>query len=163
MNEVKNPKVKKPLLYYYIIVLLVLMLLNTFLFPVLFRRTEVQVDYSTFMNDLKEGKIQQVEVLDQKIEYLMKNEKDTSIYITGNMGDQNLVDRLEEAGVIYGKEIEEPMSPLLYMLISVGGPILIFMLVGRMISKNLEKRIGGSNAMTFGKSPEPVRPCWQGR
>ncbi len=53
MNEVKNPKVKKPLLYYYIIVLLVLMLLNTFLFPVLFRRTEVQVDYSTFMNDLK--------------------------------------------------------------------------------------------------------------
>ncbi len=156
MNEVKNPKVKKPLLYYYIIVLLVLMLLNTFLFPVLFRRTEVQVDYSTFMNDLKEGKIQQVEVLDQKIEYLMKNEKDTSIYITGNMGDQNLVDRLEEAGVIYGKEIEEPMSPLLYMLISVGGPILIFMLVGRMISKNLEKRIGGSNAMTFGKSNAKV-------
>ena len=156
MNEVKNPKVKKPLLYYYIIVFLVLMLLNTFLFPVLFRRTEVQVDYSTFMNDLKEGKIQQVEVLDQKIEYLMKNEKDTSIYITGNMGDQNLVDRLEEAGVIYGKEIEEPMSPLLYMLISVGGPILIFMLVGRMISKNLEKRIGGSNAMTFGKSNAKV-------
>ena len=143
-------------MYYYIIVLLVLMLLNTFLFPVLFRRTEVQVDYSTFMNDLKEGKIQQVEVLDQKIEYLMKNEKDTSIYITGNMGDQNLVDRLEEAGVIYGKEIEEPMSPLLYMLISVGGPILIFMLVGRMISKNLEKRIGGSNAMTFGKSNAKV-------
>jgi cell division protease FtsH len=156
MNEVKNPKVKKPLLYYYIIVLLVLMLLNTFLFPVLFRRTEVQVDYSTFMNDLKEGKIQQVEVLDQKIEYLMKDEEDSNIYITGNMGDQNLVERLEESGVIYGKEIEEPMSPLVYLLISVGGPILIFMLVGRMISKNLEKKMGGSNAMTFGKSNAKV-------
>ncbi len=156
MNEVKNPKVRKPLLYYYIVVLLILMLLNTFLFPVLFRRTEVEVDYSTFTSDLKEGKIQQVEVLDQKIEYLMKNEEDTNIYITGNMGDQNLVERLEESGVIYGKEIEEPMSPLLYMLISVGGPILIFMLVGRMLSKNLEKRMGGSNAMTFGKSNAKV-------
>ena len=156
MNEVKNPKVKKPLLYYYVVALLILMLLNTFLFPALFRRAEVEVDYSRFMNDLNEGKIEQVEVLDQKIEYLLKDEEDHCIYITGNMGDPNLVDKLQNAKVIYGKEIQEEMSPLLYLLISVGGPILIFVLVGRILSKNLEKRMGGSNAMTFGKSNAKV-------
>ena len=156
MNEVKNPKVKKPLLYYYVVALLILMLLNTFLFPALFRRAEVEVDYSKFMNDLNDGKIEQVEVLDQKIEYLLKDEEDHCIYITGNMGDPNLVDKLQNAKVIYGKEIEEEMSPLLYLLISVGGPILIFVLVGRILSKNLETRMGGSNAMTFGKSNAKV-------
>ncbi len=156
MNEVKNPKVKKPLVYYYVVALLIFMLLNTFLFPTLFRRAEIEVDYSKFMNDLTANKIEQVEVLDQKIEYLVKDKEDHSIYITGNMGDPNLVDKLQAANVIYGKEIQEEMSPLLYILISVGGPILIFMLVGRILSKNLEKRMGGSNAMTFGKSNAKV-------
>ena len=64
MNEVKNPKVRKPLIFYYLIGLLIMMLLNAFLFPSLFRRTEVTVDYSTFMNQLNAGEIKQVEVLD---------------------------------------------------------------------------------------------------
>ena len=33
MNEVKNPKVRKPLIYYYMMALLIMLLLNTFLFP----------------------------------------------------------------------------------------------------------------------------------
>ena len=158
MNEVKNPKVRKPLIYYYLIALLIMMLLNAFLFPSLFRRTEVTVDYSTFMNQLNAGEIKQVEVLDQKIEYLLKDENDWNIYVTGNMGDPNLVDKLEDAGdVIYGKEIQEPMSPILYLLISVGGPVLIFVLVGQLLSRSLQKRMGGGpNAMTFGKSNAKV-------
>lgn len=156
MNEIKNPKVRKPLLFYYVIALLIIMLLNTFLFPTLLRRVEVSVDYSTFMNDLSAGTIQQVEVQDKQIEYLL-NDDDKYVYITGNMGDPNLVDRLEESGVIYGKEIPEEMPWFLYFLISFGGPILLFILLGRMLSKNLEKRMGGgSNAMTFGKSNAKV-------
>ena len=123
MNEVKNPKVRKPLIYYYMMALLIMLLLNTFLFPALLGRKEVEVDYSTFTTQLAQGNIQQVEVLDQKIEYLLNDEEDNNIYITGNMGDPKLVDKLDAAKVIYGKEIEEPMSPFLYLLISVGGPI----------------------------------------
>ena len=156
MNEVKNKKAKRPLLYYCIIALLILMLLNTFLFPSLFLRREVEVDYSTFMNQLNDQQIKQVEVLDGKIEYILKDEEDMCIYITGNMGDLNLVDKLENADVIYGKEIQEPMSPFLYLLISVGGPILIFTLVGRMLSRNLQKKMGGGNSMMFGKSKAKV-------
>ena len=48
MNEVKNPKVRKPLIYYYMMALLIMLLLNTFLFPALLGRKEVEVDYSTF-------------------------------------------------------------------------------------------------------------------
>ena len=129
MNEVKNPKVRKPLIYYYMMALLIMLLLNTFLFPALLGRKEVEVDYSTFTTQLAQGNIQQVEVLDQKIEYLLNDEEDNNIYITGNMGDPKLVDKLDAAKVIYGKEIEEPMSPFLYLLISVGGPILLFALL----------------------------------
>lgn len=144
------------MIYYYVIALLVFMLLNTFLFPSLFRRTEREVDYSTFMNQLNEGQIQQVEVQDQKIEYILKDQEDWNIYVTGNMGDPNLVDKLEAADVIYGKEIQEPMSPLLYLLISVGFPILLFVGVGQLLSKTLQKKMGGGNAMTFGKSNAKV-------
>lgn len=156
MNDIKNPKTKKPMIYYYVIALLVFMLLNTFLFPSLFRRTEREVDYSTFMNQLNEGQIQQVEVQDQKIEYILKDQEDWNIYVTGNMGDPNLVDKLEAADVIYGKEIQEPMSPLMYLLISVGFPILLFVGVGQLLSRTLQKKMGGGNAMTFGKSNAKV-------
>ncbi len=98
MNEVKNNNARKPLIYYYIIALLIMMLLNFLLFPSVLRRQEVQVDYSTFMSDLEDGKISQVEVQDQQIEYLLKDENnDWTVYITGNMGDPELVNRLEEA------------------------------------------------------------------
>lgn len=157
MNEVKNPKVRKPLIYYYMMALLIMLLLNTFLFPALLGRKEVEVDYSTFTTQLAQGNIQQVEVLDQKIEYLLNDEEDNNIYITGNMGDPNLVDKLDAAKVIYGKEIEEPMSPFLYLLISVGGPILLFALLGQLLARSLQKKMGGGgNAMTFGKSNAKV-------
>lgn len=157
MNEVKNPKVRKPLIYYYMMALLIMLLLNTFLFPALLGRKEVEVDYSTFTTQLAQGNIQQVEVLDQKIEYLLNDEEDNNIYITGNMGDPKLVDKLDAAKVIYGKEIEEPMSPFLYLLISVGAPILLFALLGQLLARSLQKRMGGgSNAMTFGKSNAKV-------
>ena len=157
MNEVKNPKVRKPLIYYYIMALLIMLLLNTFLFPALLGRKEVEVDYSTFTDQLAQGNIQQVEVLDQKIEYLLNDEEDNNIYITGNMGDPKLVDKLDAAKVIYGKEIEEPMSPFLYLLISVGGPILLFALLGQLLARSLQKKMGGGgNAMTFGKSNAKV-------
>ena len=137
--------------------LLIMLLLNTFLFPALLGRKEVEVDYSTFTTQLAQGNIQQVEVLDQKIEYLLNDEEDNNIYITGNMGDPKLVDKLDAAKVIYGKEIEEPMSPFLYLLISVGGPILLFALLGQLLARSLQKKMGGgSNAMTFGKSNAKV-------
>ena len=100
MNEVKNNNARKPLIYYYIIALLIMMLLNFLLFPSVLRRQEVQVDYSTFMSDLEDGKISQVEVQDQQIEYLLKDENnDWTVYITGNMGDhavQSLLYQLHE-------------------------------------------------------------------
>ena len=86
----------------------------------------------------------------------MKDQEDWNIYVTGNMGDPNLVDKLEAADVIYGKEIQEPMSPLLYLLISVGFPILLFVGVGQLLSRTLQKKMGGGNAMTFGKSNAKV-------
>ena len=51
MNEVKNPKVRKPLIYYYILALLIMLLLNTFLFPALLGRKEVEAVSYTHLKE----------------------------------------------------------------------------------------------------------------
>jgi cell division protease FtsH len=54
MNDVKPPK--KPLLFYYAIALAVIILLNALVVPALEKMSITEVDYSTFLADLKSGK-----------------------------------------------------------------------------------------------------------
>ena len=126
------------MIYYYVIALLVFMLLNTFLFPSLFRRTEREVDYSTFMNQLNEGQIQQVEVQDQKIEYILKDQEDWNIYVTGNMGDPNLVDKLEAADVILSGR--RCASTVFIMVISGLILYLVYGVGARDLGERIERR-----------------------
>lgn len=158
MNDIKEPRnPRKPLLFYYLIALVIMMVLNTMIFPSVLRRPEKEVDYSTFMNQLESGTVKQVEVRDTQLAYETTDEEDRTIYITGNMNDPDLVNRLQAADVVYGKAIPQELSPIMYMLISVGLPILFFGLIGWFLSRTLQKRMGGgANAMAFGKSNAKV-------
>ena len=60
MKEVKTPK--KPLIFYCILALLVLLIFNTLLYPAMLNRAVQQVDYSTFLQMVRDGKVKQVEV-----------------------------------------------------------------------------------------------------
>lgn len=60
MKEVKTPK--KTLIFYCIITLLVLLIFNTLLYPAMLNRAVQQVDYSTFLQMVRDGKVKQVEV-----------------------------------------------------------------------------------------------------
>ena len=153
MNDVKNPK--KPLIYYYLIVLVVIMLLNATLVPMLSQRNIEQVDYSTFLTMLQDGKVGEVQVDETQIAFSSSDETSRKIYVTGRMEDEKLVDRLNDANVKYGRVVQEEMSPLLSFLLSWVFPILIFWVLGQFLFKQMSKRMGG-NTMSFGKSNAKV-------
>lgn len=150
MKEVKNPK--KPFLYYYVIVLLIMILLNTLLIPKALMPKVTQVGYDTFLNMIDAKQIKEVQVEDNQIIFSDTAES-TNYYKTGVFNDPNLVDRLHEAGAVFGTEIVDKPSPLMSFLVSLL-PFIIMIAAGQLLMRGLTKRMGGpmGNAMTFGKS-----------
>ena len=140
---------KKPMLTYWVIAIIVFLLLNTFVFPNLFRRQVEQTDYSTFLQMIEEKNIGEVSVEDTQITFSDKSGE--HIYKTGTMNDPDLVNRIEEAGAVFSKPIVQQMGMLEYMLISYILPIALFALLGWFLSRKLMSKMGdGESMMTFG-------------
>ncbi len=157
MKQVQKPK--KPLIFYYLIAVVVLVLLNFLLVPKITGRNITEVDYGTFLNMLEEKKVSAVEVDGDSIYFTDKNE-DPNYYETTTFDDQDLVNRLAEAGCKFDRVAQEPMNPILSFLLSWVVPLLIFWGLGQLLAKQLMKKMGGgSNGgpfMQFGKSNAKV-------
>ncbi len=154
MNEVKTPK--KPLIVYYAIAILVVLLINTLLVPMVSQARVKYVDYGTFIQMTEEDKISEVQVQDNQIIFVTKEDeanKNAVYYRTGKMDDPELTSRLSEHGVRFDKEIVEETSPLLSFLLSFVFPIVLFIALGQLLTRQLMKRMGGGkDAMSFGMS-----------
>ncbi|MBE5040030.1 ATP-dependent zinc metalloprotease FtsH [Ructibacterium gallinarum] len=145
---------KRPLIFYYIVGLLIILLLNAILVPTMFKPETV--GYNVFLDDLKNGKVQQVEVQDTQIGVLSKDSQGKDrIYITGNMNDPDLVNKLDEAGVEFGKVIPKQNSPLLSFILSWVFPLLLMVAVGQLLMRQMQKRMGG-DALSFGQSKAKI-------
>ena len=147
MNEVKKPD-RKPLIYYYGIAMLILILINSLLVPWIARQQIVEVDYGTFITMTENGEIGAVQVQDNQILFTDKAEE--HVYKTGLMEDPGLVDRLYASGAEFSSEIIEEASPLLSFLVSWILPMVIFIGLGQLLSRQLTKKAGGPNSMMFG-------------
>ena len=152
MNEVKTPK--KPLIVYYAIAILVVLLINTLLVPMVSQARVKYVDYGTFIRMTEEDKISEVQVRDNQIVFITKEDeanKNAVYYRTGKMDDPELTSRLSEHGVRFDKEIVEETSPLLSFLLSFVFPIVLFIALGQLLTRQMMKRMGGGKgAMSFG-------------
>ncbi|MCD8122138.1 MAG: ATP-dependent zinc metalloprotease FtsH [Clostridiales bacterium] len=146
MKEVKEPR--KSLLYYYGIILLVMMIFNLLMRPWMNQRQIVEVDYGTFMTMTENKEIGRVEVQDNQI--LFTDADETQVYKTGLMNDPDLVQRLYDSGAVFTSEIIEEASPIVTFLLSWVLPIAIFWFLGRFLSNQMMKKMGGSNSMMFG-------------
>ena len=146
MNEVKTPK--KPLISYYCIVILLLLLFNMLVMPMISQRQVKEVDYNTFMEMTYNDNIGKVELQDNQI--LFTDKDNTQLYKTGLMSDPELTQRLYDHGAQFASEIQEQMSPVLSFLLSFGLPIVIFVGLGQMFTKQMMKKMGGPNSMMFG-------------
>ena len=156
MNEVKSPK--KPLLYYYLIVLLVVLLFNLLAMPWLAEHQIKDVDYNTFVSMTEQGQIGQVEIQQQSNRILFTSKDEKTIYKTAIVPDDDLVQRLLDAGVsTTGEEIQQ--SSLLVDILGWVLPLILFIGIGQIISRSMMKKMGGgSNSLMFnmGKSNAKV-------
>lgn len=144
---------KKSFLYYYLMVMLVLMILNIFVFPQFMGRTE-QVRYDQFVEELEKGNVEEVyATTNSEIIFTLKDsdQRWNISYKTGQFPSDNLEERLSEAGVKYSSEIPKRASVFSVLLTWIM-PFLIFILIGQLFGRMMMKRMGGNNAMTFGKS-----------
>lgn len=151
MNEQKNPK--KPLIYYFIITMIVVTLLNAFAFPSILKKQITQVDYGTFLTQIENGKVKTVEIQENQIAFTKNNEEGKeSIYVTGRMDDPELVTRLYNAKVKFSRVIPKEYSPLVNFMLTWILPMIFFIGIWQLLGRSMQKRMGGSNFMTFGKS-----------
>lgn len=148
MNEVKKPK--KPLISYYCIVLLILILFNSLAMPWLMGHQIKDVDYGTFIQMTEDGNVGRVNIKEQSNTIVFTDKEEKTIYQTAMVDDPDLTDRLYQAGVsFYGEEIKQT-SPILSFLMTWILPLLIFGVIGELLARQLMKKAGGKNAMSFG-------------
>ena len=145
----KDPK--KKLWIGYAVILAIVILSNIFLFPALMQASVKSVNYSTFLQMLEDKELSTVQIEDQQIYFVDKNE---NAYKTNAIAqDNNLVARLEDAGVEFGTVYQSPTiwDSLLNLVISFLPMILLFWFVNRWASKKMQEMGGaGGNAMLFG-------------
>ena len=157
-RDMKDGPTKKPFIYYYFLVILIVMILNALVFPMM--EHTVEVPYSEFITQLDAGNVKDVYMSsdETQIQFSTKDQQwNVASYKTGPLPGDNLAQRLETAkdeGKVdnYSREIPTKASPLLSFLMSWVAPILMFVIIGQIMGRMLSKRMGGSNAMTFGKS-----------
>ena len=157
MNEVKRPK--KPLIFYYGIVMLIVFLFNFLAMPWIASQQVKEVDYGTFMTMIDEKNIGLVEISEIENQITFTDKEQTQVYKTAMVEDPTRTQRLYEAGAQFsGQFVEEP-NWLLSILLTWVLPIVIFVLLGRFLSKKMmDKAGGGPGAMSFniGKSNAKV-------
>ena len=145
----KDPK--KRLWIGYAVILALVILSNIFLFPALMQASVKSVNYSTFLQMLESKELSTVQIEDQQIYFVDKN--DNSYKTNAIAQDNNLVARLEDAGVEFGTVYQSPTiwDSLLNLLISFLPMILIFWFLNRWATKKMQEMGGaGGNAMLFG-------------
>ena len=145
MNEVKKPR--KPLMFYYGVAMVIILLFNLFAMPMLESAMVTEVDYGTFMTMTQEKNIGKVEI--QYNQIIFTDRADETIYKTGVMNDPNLTERLHNAGAVFASPIAKEASPIMSFLMSWILPMVIFILLGQVLSRWMMKKMGGPNSMMF--------------
>ncbi|MDO5107612.1 MAG: cell division protein FtsH, partial [Coriobacteriaceae bacterium] len=128
--------------------------MSNMLFPQIRNAQITTVEYSTFLSDVEDDKVEEVELNTgtNTIRYTQKDDAESHIYETTLFPtDTQLVPVLREHDVKFSASIPNQSNDLwLYMLISYGLPLLIFLGGGWLINRRLRKQMGDDNSMNFG-------------
>ena len=149
MNNFKKPK--KPIMYYYLIALIVIIVLNMVVFPRMMQSDIEQIDYGTFLQMLEDGEIDVVEIKDNDI--FIQEKGSDAVFVTGTMDDPELVRKLTDSDVKFSREISDTTPSLMSTIFSWIFTIVIFVAIGQLFARSMQKRMGGGNdVLSFGKS-----------
>ena len=153
----KKPE-NRPLYIFALIAVVVILFLNIFAIPAMQERSVEKTDYSTFLSNVERGNVSKAEVQDDYIYYIVRKNGEDVVCKTVRMDDPDLVSRLYEAGT--SMEAVEPQKQSIFLSLVIGYviPIVIFVFLGRWLSKKMMSSMGGGpgGAMSFGKSNAKV-------
>lgn len=159
LKDDKDSGNKKSFMYYYAIVLVLMIIFNALTVPWIQSKAMTEVPYSTFLEMVDQGKVQAVAKTETEIQFKSDTGKKDwegkpvyQVYKTGPWPDDTLMQRLVSHNVQFEKTIVAQMSPILSFMLTWIIPILIFVFLGNFLSRQLQKRMGGPNTMSFGKS-----------
>ena len=153
----KKPE-NRPLYIFALIAVALILFLNIFAIPAMQERSVEKTDYSTFLSNVERGNVSKAEVQDDYIYYVVRKNGEDVVCKTVRMDDPDLVSRLYEAGT--SMEAVEPQKQSIFLSLVIGYviPIVIFVFLGRWLSKKMMSSMGGGpgGAMSFGKSNAKV-------
>lgn len=158
-NFDNGPNNQRPAIYYFIVVFLVLTLFNSLLLPSLENRSVEEVPYSEFLTQVEAGDVSEVKIEQNELTYVAEDKDgNRQVYNTGIVDDPNLVERLDQANVVFAKEIPMEASPILTLLLSWILPFLLLWGFGSFMMRRMTQRMGGGEggALSFGKSNAKV-------
>ena len=153
----KKPE-NRPLYIFALIAVVVILFLNIFAIPAMQERSVEKTDYSTFLSNVERGNVSKAEVQDDYIYYIVRKNGEDVVCKAVRMDDPDLVSRLYEAGTSMEAVEPQKQSILLSLVIGYVIPIVIFVFLGRWLSKKMMSSMGGGpgGAMSFGKSNAKV-------
>ncbi len=138
---------------FYIAIIVFLIVANMFWMPKSLSEKVNEVDYGTFMKMIEEKNISEVEIGDTNIIF-SDNADPKGYYITTTMDDPGLVDRLYQSGAKFTQEVVKEQTSVFSIILSFVLPLLFFFGIGLLLSRVMNKRMGGT--MSFGKSNAKV-------
>lgn len=147
----KDRSPRRPMIVYTVVVMVVILLINVFVYPLLLRRSVIDVSYNDFLSLIETGEVTGVVMSDSQILFrIVSKEGDDHYYRTGIWPDNELLSRLQAANITFEREIPAQTSPLLSFLLTLLLPAAFFLLIGMLIFRALRRMDGGM--MSFGKS-----------
>ena len=141
--------------------ILIVLFLNGLVFPSLMDRKIYKTDYGNFIEKVNSGQVREVMIENKQIYFTADNDKgEQTTYQTGEINDPQLVDRLLQAKspnqtgkIAFNQIVPRENSPILNFLLMWILPGLLFYIIWRQTSKNIQPRLGaGGNFMSFGNS-----------
>ena len=151
MKEKKNNT--KIYIIYAVITIIVVLVFNSVIVPAMNRARIKETNYSYFLEKVDDGSVKQVEIQEDSIIFeVTKADGSTQLYSTVRIYDEDLVNRLYEKGDIDFTGKIQQTNPLLEFLVSWILPLVFMVILWNVLMRGMSKRLGGSNAMSFGKS-----------
>jgi cell division protease FtsH len=114
------------------------------------RASSHQVDYSQFMSDVRNGRVQKVMIEDRHIQGIMQNNDRFSTY-SPETDNRSLIGELLDNGVIIDAQPPEQQGLLMQIFIS-WFPMLLLIGVWIFFMRQMQGGGGGRGALSFGKS-----------
>ncbi len=158
INNLKENKPKRSLLFYYLIAMAVVIVLNVVVMPMLTEGNIKETTYDEFLDHINANIVTKVEIQEEnhQIYYTAYINGKEQICQTGLLNDPSLVERLEASGAKFMRVVPKELPMWLSLILSYVIPIAIFMVLGNFLFKKMSKGMMGGNAMSFGKSNAKV-------